>query len=210
MRSIEQLLRFLGPYPFPADDVGRARRLFLAALAFAVSLALVALWGLAAGSTTEHFALVNAISVPLLLLVSSAAALPVGLLVFRLTVREAQAADLVLAHAGAAFGGSLVLALLAPIVALYQYSSSWAGPVVAFGSALLGLAVGLALLVRGLAKLAPELGARKGMLVPVGLVCVLQIASLLQLAAIAPPVLPHRTLLGHGIDAVAHVERRQP
>jgi hypothetical protein len=207
MRSTEQLFAFLGPNPFPANEVTRARRLYLAAQAFAASLALIAFWGLAAGTTTGRIAFVNAISVPVLLVVSSAAALPAGLLVFRLTVRDADAVDLVLGHAAAAFGASLVLALLAPIVLLYQYSSSWAGPLVAFGSAILGLAAGFAFLVRGLAKLAPEPWARKAMLVPVGLVCVLQIASLLQLAAIAPPVMPERTLAGRGIDALPHAER---
>jgi hypothetical protein len=202
MHSIEQLFAFLGPHPFPAGEMSRARRLFLAALAFVSALGLAALWGLAAGSSTRHFALVNAVSVPLLLLVSSAAALPVGLLVFRLTVRDASASDLVLGHAGAVFGATLVLALLAPIVALYQCSSSWAGPIVALGSAFLGLGVGFALLLRGLAKLAPDARARRGMLVPVALLCLLQIAAMLQLASIAPPVMPERTAFGRGVDAV--------
>jgi hypothetical protein len=209
MHPLQQLLALVGPRPFPAAEMGRARRLFLAALAFVVALALAALWGIAAGSFAGRFALVNAVSVPLLLLVSSAAALPVALLVFRLTVSEGRASDLVLGHAGALFGMSLVLALLAPIVALYQFSSSWAGPVVALGSAFIGVAIGFALLLRGLGKLAPDPRARRAMLAPVVLLCILQAAALLQLSAIAPPVMPARTVLGHGVDALAHHEASQ-
>jgi hypothetical protein len=206
MHAIQQLLAFLGPRPLRFDDMGGARRLFLAALAFLVALLLVGLWGVAAGSVGGHFALVNAVSVPLLLLVSSAAALPVVLIVLRLTTVEGSATDLVLGHSAAVFGASLVLALLAPIVALYQYSSSWAGPVVALGSVFVAFAVGLGLLLRGLGKLMPEPRSRRGLVAPVVLLCALQGAALLQLAAIAPPVMPHRTVLGHGIDALAHTD----
>jgi hypothetical protein len=134
---------------------------------------------------------------------SSVASLPLGLLVFRLTVAEGSASALVLGHAGAVFGGTLVLAFLTPIVALYQYSSSWAGPVVAYGSAFVGIAIGLALLVRSLGKLVPEPRARRGLLAPAALLCLVQGAALLQLSAVAPPVMPHRTVLGRGIDGIA-------
>jgi hypothetical protein len=183
--------------------MSRTRRLFLALCAFSSALVLAACWGVAAGSGSGRFAAINAISVPLLLLLSSCAALPVVLVLFRLTSVEGRASDLALAHAGAVFGASLVLALLAPIVALYQYSSEWAGPVVAMASVVLAGALGLALLRRGLAKLVPDAKSRRGMLAPVALLCVLQAAALLQLAAIAPPVMPHRTVFGHGIDALA-------
>jgi hypothetical protein len=204
MHSFDQLLALVGPRPLAAAEMSRARRLFLAAFAFVSALGLSALWGVAAGSHDGRFALENAASVPLLLLMSSVASLPLGLLVFRLTVAEGRASDLVLGHAGAVFGGSLVLAFLTPIVALYQYSSSWAGPIVAHASAFLGIATGLALLLRSLAKLVPEARARRGMLAPVGLLCLAQGAALMQLSAIAPPVMPHRTVLGRGIDGIAH------
>jgi hypothetical protein len=181
--------------------MSHARRLFLAAFAFVCALGLSALWGVAAGSHVGRFALWNVASVPLLLALSSAAALPLGLLVFRLTVADGQATNLVLGHACALFGAALVLALLAPIVALYQFSSSWAGPVIAQASAFVGLGAGVALLLRSLAKLTPEPRSRRGLVTPVALTCLLQCAALLQLAAVAPPVMPHRTLLGRGIDA---------
>jgi hypothetical protein len=202
MHAIQEILSFIGPRPFAAVEMSQARRLLLAAVAFVAAPVLAAVWGVAAGSAANHLSLMNAVSVPMLLLVSSAAALPVVAIVFRLTAAEGRVSDLVLGHAGAVFGASLVLALFAPIVALYQYSSSWAGPLVALGSALMAMAIGFALLLRGLAKLVPAGGGRRSLILPAGLLCVLQIAALLQLAAIAPPVMPHRTLLGHGVDGL--------
>jgi hypothetical protein len=203
MHPFAQILALLGPRPLAAAETSRTQRLFLAALALVSALALSALWGVAAGSHDGRFAIGNALSVPLLLLMSSVASLPLGLLLFRLTVAEGRASDLVLGHAGAVFGGTLVMAFLTPIVALYQYSSSWAGPIVAHASAFVGMAIGLALLVRSLAKLVPEPRARRGMLAPVALLCLAQGAALLQLSAIAPPVMPRRTVLGRGIDGIA-------
>jgi hypothetical protein len=202
MHLFHQMLTLLGPHPLTPGETGGARRLLLATSAFLAALVLVAVWGVAAGSTAGHFALVNAVSVPLLLLVSSVAALPASLLVFRLTSTDGRAADLVLGHAGAVFGASLVLALLAPFIALYQYSSSRTGPVVAMASVFLAIGIGLSLLLRVLTKLASDPRSRRGMLAPVGLLCALQATALWQLAAIAPPVMPHRTSLGYGVDAL--------
>jgi hypothetical protein len=210
MHAFEQLFALLGPRPL-ASATSRAQRLFLAALAFISALALSAVWGVAAGSHDGRFAIDNAVSVPLVLLMSSVASLPLGILVFGLTMAEGRASDLVLAHAGAVFGGSLVLAFLTPIVGLYQYSSSWAGPIVASSSAIVGIAIGLALLVRSLAKLVPDPRGRRGIIGPVALLCAVQGAALLQLSAIAPPILPHRTVLGGGIDGMAaHVGSTRP
>lgn len=202
MQLFQQMLSLLGPSPLSTGEMGGARRLLLATSAFLAALALIAVWAVAAGSTAGHFALVNAVSVPLLLLASSVVALPAALLVLRLTSTRGRVADLVLSHAGAVFGTSLVLALLAPFIALYQYSSPWAGPVVALSSVFLAIGIGFALFLRTLTKLASETSSRRGMLAPVGLLCVLQVTSLSQLAAIAPPVMPHRTSLGYGVDAL--------
>jgi hypothetical protein len=206
MQSFEELLAFIGPQPFPATQLTRARRFFIASFAFIAALVLVAVWGIAAGSCAGHLALANAVRVPVLLMGSSLVGLPVGLLVFRLTVRDGRASDLLLGHAGATFAAALALALLAPLVALYQYSSSWAGPVVALASAVVGALVGLLILVRTLGKLAPEPRARRNLLGPVALLCVLELAALLQIAAVAPPIFPQRTTVGHGIDALSGVE----
>jgi hypothetical protein len=203
MNLVEDLFAFIGPRPVAVQEMGRSRVLLLSAFAVLSSLVLAAFWGVAAGSSLRHLALGNALTVPVLLLVSSAAALPAGVVVFRLTVPDARGSHLVLGHAGAMFGAALVLALLAPLVALFQYSSAWAGPRVALGSAVVGVIVGSLLFARGMKKLWPDPGARRKMAAPAILLCVLQTAALLQLAAVSPHVMPQRTALGRGIDALA-------
>lgn len=183
--------------------LSRAERLLFAAVAFLSALALGALWGVAAGSHDGHFAFDNVGKVPVLLVGSSLVALPVGLLVFRLTTSRGRATDLVMAHAVGAFAGCLALALLAPLVALYQFSSSIAGTPVAVGSGVLGIVIAVAVLVRVLRKLAPGLVARTYG-TSVALVLVLQVAALAQLASVTTPVFRSRTSFGKGVDGLVH------
>ncbi len=209
MQAISQLLDFVSPGPNDGAPLGRAQRTLISVQAVLASLLFAGAWGIAAGSHAHHFALGNAVTVPLLLLVSSVAALPPGLLVFRLTAREGRVSDLLVSHAMACFTGTLVLALLAPIVALYQHSSSWAGPAIALASAFVGLGVACAILLRILGKLVKP-GTRRSLVVPVVLLVVLQIAALMQLASVAPAVFPTRTVFGRGVDSVSHVEGAAP
>jgi hypothetical protein len=200
MNAIAQLTSLLSPER-PVDLPSRSERLYVAAVAFLGALVCASLWGVAAGSGGGRFALGNLLSVPMLLAVSTVASLPLGLLVFRLTSTEGRATDLVLAHAAALFAGALVLLLLAPLVALYQLSSSWAGPLVAMGTAVVAIGAAIALFVRTLGKLAEE-ETRRAFLVPVALLALVQLASLSQLAVLAPPVLQERSLFGRGIDGL--------
>jgi hypothetical protein len=101
------------------------------------------------------------------------------------------------------FGGTLVLAVLAPLVALYYHSSAWAGPVLGMGSAMLALGAGTIMFVRGVVRRL-EPGATKGaVLLPVTVVLGMQLATLLQLGALAAPIFPERTPFSGGIDHVA-------
>jgi len=202
MNTLTQLIDLVSPRKNPELSTTHERA-YVAAAAFVGAIACAAVWGLAAGSGSGRFALQNIVSVPMLVVVSTVASLPLGLLVFRLTQTTGKASDLVLAHAAALFGGALVLLLLAPLVALYQLSSAWVGPFVAIGTAMLAFACGVALFVRVLGKLVGDSGGRP-FIVPVGLLVAVQIASLAQLASLAPPVLPTRSAFGHGVDGLVH------
>ncbi|MBK6697171.1 MAG: hypothetical protein IPG50_34030 [Myxococcales bacterium] len=192
-----------------AANMSRTERAFFAAVALLVSVALGALWGVAAGSHDHHLALDNIGKVPVLVVGSSLVALPVALFVFRLLARGGRASDLMLAHAVGVFAGCLVLALLSPLVALYQFSSSFAGVPVALGSAVLSVVVAVGVVVRVLRKLAPE-GSAALYAPPVALALVLQLAALAQIASIATPVFPTRTPMGRGVDGlVQHAEPEQ-
>lgn len=204
MNTLAQLLDLVSPRKNAVDIPSSHERAYVAAAAFVVALACAALWGLAAGSGAGHLAIQNVLSVPMLVAVSTVASLPLGLLAFRLTQSGGRTTDLVLAHSAALFGGALVLLLLSPLVALYQLSSAWAGPLIAVGTAVVAFGCGVALFVRVLGKLA-GVGGTRPFIVPVGLLVVVQIASLAQLSSLAPPVLPTRTAFGHGVDALVRV-----
>jgi hypothetical protein len=193
-------------YVRPGSNVppqGRAARFSLSAFAFLAALAMTAAWGVAAGSHDGTIAFSNALKVPILLVVSSLAALPVVLVLFRMLAPHGDTSDLVVGHAMGTFGGSLVLVLLAPLVALYQCSSAWAGPVVAFVSALIGIAVAIFCFTRTVAKLRPTREERRGVLLPMIMLFVLQASALAQLASMTSPVFPHRTHFGQGVDALS-------
>jgi hypothetical protein len=183
-------------------------RIFIAAIALLTAIGLGGLWGIAAGSHDHHFAFDNVGKVPVLLIASSLVALPIGLFVFRLVATRGRTTDLIMAHAVGTFAGCATLALLAPLVALYQYSSSFAGVPVALGSAVLGAIVAFGVLVRVLRKIAPQSSrAHAG---AVGLMLALQLAALAQLASMTTPVFPSRTPFGRGVDGIAHVQPESP
>ena len=91
---------------------------------------------------------------------------------------------------------------LAPLVLLYQLSSSWAGPYVAIGSALVAVAGGLFLVSRALRKLSAGAGM-SSLALPVVMLVVVQVAGLSQLASIVPPIFHERTAFGRGVDGIA-------
>ena len=206
MNTFAQLIDLVSPRQ-PPSEMTRAERLYVAGVAFVVSLGFAAVWGIAAGSAGGHVALRNLACVPMLLVVSMLASLPLGVLALRLTSSSGRASDLVVAHCGATFAGAATLVLLAPLVALYQLSSAWAGPLVAIATAVLAFACGVAVLVRILAKLG---SARPAIALPVVLLLAVQVASLSQLAVLAPPILPNRTTFGRGIDGVVVSAEQAP
>lgn len=176
-------------------------RLFFAATAFLAALGLGGVWGIAAGSHDGHLAVDNVGKVPVLLVVSTLVALPVALLVFRLSARKGRVTDLLMAHSLGLFAGCLALALMSPLVALYQYTSSFAGMPAAVGSGLLGGLVALLVVVRVIRKLSPGMAGRVYG-APIALVLVLQGAALAQLASVTTPIFPHRTAVGQGVDGL--------
>jgi hypothetical protein len=203
MHPLSLLFEVVSPKPRAGVELRATERMLVAVVGFLASLALAAVWGVAAGTHGGHWAFGNALKVPVLIVVSSLAALPLGLLAWKLTSPEGRALDLVVGHAAGAFAGALVLALLAPLIALYQHSSAWAGPIVAMMSVGIALLVGLAIFVRVIGKLAQDSAARRAFIAPAALMLVVQLAALMQLCALTSPILPRRTAFGRGIDGVS-------
>lgn len=206
------LLRLLAVRPFEARALSVPMRLSVAALGLLVALPCAAAWGLAASSSGAHATLENALKVPMLLLVSGAAALPFVLVVSLLVgARGTRLTDLVVAHGAATFAGSLVLLVSAPLVALYQRSSAWAGPTMAVASVAVALTVGAFVLVRALSRLARAATRARDHLLPTAALALIQLAALAQLASVTSPVFGARTRFGQGIDGAlrdvpAHVD----
>jgi hypothetical protein len=189
--------------PIPAEDGGRSRRLSLVIYALLASLVFAAAWGLAAGSQSTGLAIANLYKVPMVVLMSCAFAAPAGLLAWRLSGTRVRGSDLALGFAGGVFGGTLVLAVLAPLVALYYHSSAWAGPVLGIGSAGLALLTGTTMFVRGVVRRLEPGTKKRTVFLPVAVTLGMQLLTLLQLAALASPILPERTVFSGGIDHIA-------
>jgi hypothetical protein len=189
--------------PIPAADDGRSRRLQLVVFALLASLVFAAAWGMAAGSRSAGLAVANLYKVPMVVLLSCAFAAPAGLLAWRLSGTRVRGSDLALGFSGGVFGGTLVLAVLAPLVALYYHSSAWAGPVLGIGSAGLALLAGTVMFVRGVVRRLEPGTKKRTVFLPVAVTLAMQLLTLLQLASLASPIFPERTAFSGGIDHIA-------
>jgi hypothetical protein len=189
--------------PIPAEDSGPSRRLQLVVFALLASLVFAGVWGLAAGSRSGGLAIANLYKVPMVVLMSCAFAAPAGLLAWRLSGTRVRGSDLALGFSGGVFGGTLVLAVFAPLVALYYHSSAWAGPVLGIGSVGLALLAGTIMFVRGVVRRLEPGTKKRTVFLPVAVTLGMQLLTLVQLTALASPIFPERTIFGGGIDHLA-------
>jgi hypothetical protein len=161
-------------------------------------------WGAAAGSRNAILATANLYKVPMVVLLSCVFAAPAGLLAWRLSGAAMRGTDLALGFVGSVFGGTLVLAVLAPLVALYYHSSAWAGPMLGVGSAFVALATGTIMFFRGVHRRLPAGASKMAAFVPALVILGMQLATLLQLASVVAPIFPERTPFSGGIDHFGH------
>jgi Ni/Fe-hydrogenase subunit HybB-like protein len=187
----------------PREKQGMASRWRLAISAVFFALLLSAIWGAAAGSKMPTIAVANTYKLPIILLAALAAALPGALLAWKLGATPGKASRLVLPACVGVFAASLVLAVAAPILALYYHSSEWAGPLLAQGSVVAAIAVGLLTFVRALFVLDEEDTDRRTFILPICVLSGTHLAALLQLIALWSPLLPERTHFDRGIDQLA-------
>ncbi len=202
MNVIVQLLNLACGQPLAAEDNGRARRLQLVLAALLLSLFFALIWGVAVGIRVPALMMANAWKVPLVIFLSSAFAIPAGLLAWKLSQAKCRATDLLLGFSGGVFTGTIVLAVLGPVVALYYESSEWAGPFLAQAAITVALLAGTIVFSRSV--LCRIEGNRRTVVLPIALLNVIQIATLLQLIALVSPILPEHTHADRGIDGIAH------
>jgi hypothetical protein len=187
--------------------VTRAQETMIAVFALAAALALSSLWGVAAGSASATLAVANAYKVPMVILLSALTALPAGLVALRLTNAKLTAVELTGAFALAIFGGTLVLATLAPLVAIYYHTSSKAGVPIAMGSVFIALGTatlifGRAVARRVLEKTGSVTSGRAASLLAVAVLVTLFVAALLQYVAVASPIIGEATRFDGGFDTM--------
>lgn len=184
----------------PDPEASSSRTLQLAAAALLMALGFGALWGLAAGSSSWAQATANVWKVPMVVLFSALAAIPGGLLSWKLAGAPGRPADLLAQFAASIFAGTLVMAVLAPLVALYYHSSSFAGPMLALGSTCVALMVAVSVFVRGAFRSVDA--GRQALILPVFVFVALHLGSMLQLIALASPILPEVTVFDAGVDGL--------
>ncbi|MBX7083154.1 MAG: hypothetical protein K1X88_28365 [Nannocystaceae bacterium] len=185
------------------EHEGPAQRTQFTLAALLSALGFAALWGLAAGSSSLGLALGNAYKLPMIVLLSGLSAMPAGLLALRLSARGYSARELLLSFATSVYAGTLVLAVLSPLVALYYHTSAWAGPYLGMGSAIAALVVATVTFARGTIRRAPPELSHRGLLaIPLVVTVFIQLAALLQFVAMASPILPETTVFDSGIDRV--------
>nr|HEX4316514.1 hypothetical protein [Kofleriaceae bacterium] len=184
----------------PATPSGQ---LMLTIGALFCGLVLSALWGLGAGSASAALALSDVFKVPMVILLSALTALPAGVVALKLANAKLPASELVNAFATSLFGGTLVLATLAPLVAIYYHTSARAGVPLALGSVFVALVTATLLFARAVKrKLGAHAGPRLASIVPVAILVTLFSAALLQYVALASPIIPADTAFSGGLDTV--------
>jgi len=204
MRGLLALFDLATGRPLPEEDEGSARRIQLVLRATALSLVFAAIFGLAAGCTDGALAVANLYKVPMVVLLSAICALPVGLLIWKLTDAPTKAGDLLVGVASGNLTATLVLAALSPLVALYYQTSEHMGGPIAMGVILVAVALGLFNVARSVMHRRGPGVRGPGFALPVVAVIAVQLAALVQFIHVAHPILPEVTVFDGGIDAIAN------
>lgn len=202
MRRFTELFDLASGQALSKEQEGTAHRLQVVVRATLASIVFAAVYGLAAGSTEIALAVGNLYKVPMVVLLSTACAVPVGLLTWKLTGAPNRASDLLLGVASGNFSATLVLAALSPIVALYYATSNNFGAVLALGVTALAVVVGLGNLARSVLNRRPPGSNHLAVLFPLVVLGCAQLAALVQFIYIASPILPELTPFDGGIDAI--------
>jgi hypothetical protein len=201
MRRFLSLFDLVSGAPQPAEAEGRAAAAQLVLRAGLATAAFAALYGLAAGSTDVALAVGNLWKLPMVLLLSAVVALPAALLTWKLMGGEAPASALVVGLSAGSFAAALVLAALSPLVALYHHTTAYLGGALSLGVAGLAFLVGMLTLVRATLRRAPG-PLRRGVALPLGVLCATHTLALVQFLYVASPILPETTVFDGGIDAM--------
>ncbi len=202
MNHLKVLLKMAGGHALAAEDDGPARRTQVVVLAALAAAALCAIYGFAAGGTHVAHSLSNIYKVPMVVLLSGFGAVPAALVAWNLIGCKQRATDLVLGMAAGTLSGALVLAVLSPLVSLYYHTSTFMGPIMALGTASIGITVGMMVMVRTVVTRAPSDDNAIRRWAPVSVMILVHLLTILQLVSVSS-IMVEDTWLDHGIEGVA-------
>ena len=202
MPRISILWHLIGGHPLPEEEDGPAARTQIAVMAAFASALLAAFFGSALAGSDPTYIPANLIRMPLVILLASAAALPPALLAWRISGTERPVSDMALGLAAGTLTGTLVLAVLSPLVLLYGMTSAWLGPVLALGTAGAGVAVGLFTTCRAVRLRSADSPRSRLVIPPLAVMVAVHLLALTQLVSIAS-LMPESTFLDDGIEGIA-------
>jgi len=202
MQTVWTLFDLAGGRALPAEEDGPARRVQLMVSATLACAVLAALYGVAAGSAEVGLAAANLYKVPMVIVLSALCSVPAALVTWKLVAAPYRATDLLVGLSAGNFSGTLVLAVLAPVVALYYHTSTFLGGFLAMGACMLALLVGLVVLLRTVLRRVERNLRGMRLLVPLVVMAGMQLATMAQLVHLASPMIPEITVFDGGMDAL--------
>jgi hypothetical protein len=202
MNIWKTLLNLIGGNKVEIEEEGSARRVRLSIAATLAAGVAAALFGLAAGSADPSLAINNVYKVPMVILLSAVAALPAGLLSWKLIDVDMRLSDVMTSLISANYTGTLVLLAAAPLVALYYLTGSAFGGHLGLGATLVATAVTIGVFFRAALLRRPEDVSKRQLFVPLAVTGAIQLVALVQLIGIASPILPEVTAVSHGMDGL--------
>lgn len=202
MKLLQALQEVIGGSRAELESEGTARQLRLALAATGATALAAALYGVSVAGADPTLAVGNLLKVPMVVVLSTVAALPGGLLAARLTDAQIDTSSIITSLASANFTGSLVLVSAAPVVGLYYLTGSSFSGYLGLGAAFFAEVVAAWVFFRAASKRRPEDVRKRDILLPLLVIMGIQVVTLVQLIGIASPILPEVTPFSHGMEGL--------
>ncbi|MGM0557741.1 MAG: hypothetical protein ACQEVA_15260 [Myxococcota bacterium] len=202
MSTIATMFEIAGGQQSDVEAHGPAQRGRLAGMTLLGAVVGAAVYGVSVGAAEPMMALANLLKVPMVVVFSVVAALPSGLLAWKICGSQLRATDLLMSVASGSFTGALVLVAAAPLVALYYLTGSAFGAPLAIGAAVVAGVAGFFVFLRAAYNRLPEGARRREALIPVVVIGGIQLLAMLQLIGLASPILPELTPFSGGLDGL--------
>jgi hypothetical protein len=198
----------VGGRRLPEEEDGPAHRYRLMIGGVVATALCAAIYGAAAGtswiahSETPWMGALDLVKLPMVLILSALAAVPASLLAWKLFDARHACTDLLMGLVTANLTAASVLAVSAPLVALYYLTTDFLGGTLAIGVACGAVIVGVLSGMRSIAWRVPEDVSVLRYAPVIAVMTGVQLLALVQLVALASPILPEMTVFDGGMDSI--------